>query len=57
MIEIIRPPLHGCKENRILTRGCPRFLIRFDWRLVPEREKQNYWNGQILCKPNAIGKC
>ncbi len=21
------PPLHFCKESRILTRGCPRFLI------------------------------
>ena len=38
----MRPPLHDCKKSRILTRGRPRFLIKYDWRLAPERERERY---------------
>ena len=42
--KTMRPPLPESKKSRILTRGRPRILIRCDWRLAHERERERESN-------------
>ena len=51
--KTIRLPLHFCKKSLILTRGCPRILIKVDWRLVPERERER--DNKIIGMTKEIG--
>ena len=36
----MRPPLPDSKKSRIFVRGCPRFLIKYDWLLEYLRERE-----------------